>query len=256
MMEGSGDSAPDSRASAPAGREPSRADRAHAELRRMIMRAEVPPGERLAEVAIAEWLGISRTPVREALQRLEREDLVRRGSRGGFTVAGLTRREVRETFELRLLIDTALFQRAAARISRAQAQRLVAVAERMRDVAHAGDVDGWTAVDGGFHEIVDTAADQQLLAAHARRLREQIHRFALLSTALQGRLPACAEEHIALARAVQTGDGEGVAVAVADHIAATQASVGQLAEAPFVGGGDIWSRLQVARHRDGGSIAG
>lgn len=253
MIEGSAGSA-GSRDSAPVGRAQSRADRAHRELRRLITRAEVPPGERLAEVAIAEWLGISRTPVREALQRLQREGLVTRGSRGGFTVAGLAPRDVRETFELRELIDTALFQRATDNISGAQAQRLVAVAERMHDAASTGDINSWTEIDAQFHEIVDTAAEQHLLAAYARQLREHVHRFALLSTALQGRLTSCTEEHITLAHAVRTGDAEAVAHGVAEHIAATRASVVELLEAaPFVGSGDIWSRLQTtARQEDDG----
>lgn len=223
----------------------------------MITTAEVSPGERLAEVAIAEWLGISRTPVREALQRLEREGLAQRGSRGGFTVAGLSQREIRETCELRVVLDTTLFQRATTGIAPGEAERLVTLAERMRSAARAGNVDGWTSADSSFHEVVEDAADQRLLAALTRNLREQIHRFALLSTALQGRLVACADEHMALARAVRAGDTEGVAVAVADHIAATQASVLRLTDAaPFVGGGDIWVRLADGRERDGGSVAG
>lgn len=256
MMSDAGDSSPRARPEAPAGRGRSRADRAYAELRRMITTAEVSPGERLAEVAIAEWLGVSRTPVREALQRLEREGLAQRGSRGGFTVAGLSPREVHETCELRVLLDTALFQRAAAAIATDGAERLIVLTEHMRTAAQAGDVDGWTAADESFHQIIEAAADQQLLATLARNLREQLQRFALLSTALQGRLITCADEHMALARAVQAGDTAAVATAVADHIAATRASVLRLTHAaPFVGGGDIWLRLAGGSESNGGGVA-
>lgn len=257
MMSDAGDSSPKARPDVAAGRGRSRADRAYEELRRMITTAEVSPGERLAEVAIAEWLGVSRTPVREALQRLEREGLARRGSRGGFTVAGLSPREVHETCELRVLLDTALFQRATTAIGPDEAERLIVVTEQLRTAAQAGDVDGWTEVDERFHLIIEAAADQQLLATLARNLREQLHRFALLSTALQGRLIACADEHVALARAVQAGDPAAVATAVADHIAATRASVLQLTHAaPFVGGGDIWLRLADGSERNGGGGGG
>ena len=255
MMSDAGDSAPKARRDAPAGRGRSRADRAYAELRRMITTAEVSPGERLAEVAIAEWLGVSRTPVREALQRLEREGLTQRGSRGGFTVAGLSPREVRETCELRVLLDTALFQRATTAITPDEAERLIVLAERLCTAARSGDMDGWTDADESFHQIVDVAADQQLLATLARNLREQLHRFALLSTALQGRLIACADEHMALARAVRAGDTAAVAAAVADHMAATRTSVLRLTHAaPFVGGGDIWLRLADGGERNGGRV--
>jgi DNA-binding GntR family transcriptional regulator len=74
-------------------------------LKHSIVRGKISPGEWLVESHIAETLGISRTPVREAIHKLEREGLIERQPRGGFTVLGLERDDIKETFGIRSVLE-------------------------------------------------------------------------------------------------------------------------------------------------------
>ena len=106
-------------------------DRAYVQLRELLTSENVRPGDHLGEVAVAEWLGISRTPVRAALQRLELDQLVRRNHNSGYSVAGLTSGDIHEICDVLRLLDTALFIRAAENLTDEQSANLQECVERM-----------------------------------------------------------------------------------------------------------------------------
>ena len=78
----------------------------YSHLKQAILRGDIAPGSRLVESRLAGALGISRTPVREGIHKLEREQLIRQGPSGGFFVAGLTREEIEETFGIRAVLES------------------------------------------------------------------------------------------------------------------------------------------------------
>ena len=106
-------------------------DRAYVQLRELLTSENVRPGDHLGEVAVAEWLGISRTPVRAALQRLELDQLVRRNHNSGYSVAGLMSGDVHEICDVLRLLDTALFIRASENLTDEQSANLEECVERM-----------------------------------------------------------------------------------------------------------------------------
>lgn len=208
----------------------SRADHAYAQLRELIEDQGARPGDALGEVQLAGWLGVSRTPVRQALQRLEAEGLVQRTPRGGFAVAALTVREVEEISGLLELLDGQLVRAAAARLTPRDAERLVECARAMGDAAGAAppDTTTWDVADQRFHRIVQTAADNHLVADLASQLRRRLHRFWINSASRQGRLRDCSQEHADLARALEDGDTAVLDVLVAHHTAHMRAGLLQM----------------------------
>lgn len=175
-------------------------------------------GGQLSENRIATDLGISRTPVREALQRLEKEGLVRRGENARFTVAQPTIREAEESCDLLVLLDTALAQRAAARLTDEDRAALMAAVEDMNAAARSGDRETWSEADLAFHRLLNRIADHELIAAMVKEVRRRVQRFWLQAPSMEGRLVECSEEHLALAQAMVARDDDAIAEAVELHI--------------------------------------
>lgn len=229
----------------------SRADLAYAHLRELIEDQAVRPGDGLGEVQLAEWIGVSRTPVRQALQRLEGEGLVQRTARGGFAVAALTVREVEEVGGLLELLDGRLVRAAAQRLTPRDAEHLLDCARAMGDAAAADppDTTTWDAADQRFHRIVQTAADNHLMSECATQLRRRLHRFWVNSASRQGRLRDCSQEHADLARALADRDLEVLDVLVAHHAAHMRAGLLQMLDqaSAFVRTGpEAWPALAQA----------
>jgi DNA-binding GntR family transcriptional regulator len=137
----------------------------------------IPTNSQISENKLAAELGVSRTPVREALKRLETEGIVKRGEAGRFTVAMLTSKDVDEAIDLLILCDTYMFQRAAKNIDNAGAQVLKEAAQNMSKCAEQGDRDGWISHDKIFHETVMRAANNEMIAEVSRVTRRRIQRF-------------------------------------------------------------------------------
>lgn len=191
---------------------------------------QLPANAQLSENRLAQEIGVSRTPVREALRRLESEGLVRRGENNRFTVSLLTIKELNEACDLLILLDTYLFTRASQAMSKDDISRLKALADEMIAAAKAEDPVTWAQADAAFHEVVLRAADNSTVAEVARVTRRRIQRFWNRSLATSSRLPSCSQEHKVIARAVGTGDEAQVAQAVTDHIEHMRSSVSMILE--------------------------
>jgi len=124
---------------------------------------QIPTNSQISENKLAAELGVSRTPVREALMRLESEGLVKRSEAGRFTVAMLTGKDVDEAIDLMVLCDIYMFQRATKSIDNAGAVALLESAKNMTKCAKYGDRDGWMKYDKIFHETIMRAANNDML---------------------------------------------------------------------------------------------
>lgn len=183
-----------------------------------ITSSRIRTGARLSENRIATDLGISRTPVREALQRLEQEGLVRRGSNARFTVAQPTIKEAEEACDLLVLLDTYLAQRASERLTESEKQELLASVETMSAAAITGDRYAWSEADLAFHRLLNRIADNALISSTVKETRRRVQRFWLQAPSMEGRLVECSQEHEDLARAMIERDDEAIAEAVEVHI--------------------------------------
>lgn len=197
----------------------------------------IPTNSQISENKLAAELGVSRTPVREALKRLETEGLVKRGEAGRFTVAMLTDKDVDEAIDLLLLCDTYMFQRAAKNIDNAGAQVLKDSADKMSECASKSDRDGWMKYDKIFHETVNRAADNEMVAEVSRLTRRRIQRFWARSVSGARDLETCSDEHTEIAQAIIGKDMTSIKKAVEGHLSHLRVNMHEIiqAMAPFFG---------------------
>ena len=191
-------------------------DRVERALRDRILHGEVAPGERLNEVEIAGELGVSRGPIREALQRLASDGLVELQAHRGAFVRRLGPAEVRDLFEVRLALETTVARLAAQRATDAQRADLDALVRAGADPIGHADVRFQGARD--LHARLAEATGNTALIVHVTLVNQELR---LLRTR-SGEVPARAEhavaEHAAIVAAVRAGDAEGAAAAMDAHL--------------------------------------
>jgi DNA-binding GntR family transcriptional regulator len=191
-------------------------DRVHAALHEAITSGRLAPETRIKQEQIAAELGVSRTPVREALHVLEREGLVRLVPRRGALVQGFTAADVRELYELRELLEPAAAELASARAGadeRRAVQRLALLTDRRRD--------GF-APNRDFHHALCAPCGNGLVmrtldSVWTHRAAERLFAYQTLPAGAVERLAA---EHAAIAQAFAEADGARVRALVHDHVRA------------------------------------
>jgi DNA-binding GntR family transcriptional regulator len=197
----------------------------------------IPTNSQISENKLAAELGVSRTPVREALKRLETEGIVKRGEAGRFTVAMLTAKDVDEAMDLLILCDTYMFQRAAKNIDNAGAQILKEAAASMSQSATKGDRDGWIAHDKIFHETIMRAANNEMIAEVSRVTRQRIQRFWARSVSGARDLVTCSNEHTEIAQGIIGKDMNAIKKSVEGHLGHLRGNMHEIVAsmAPFFG---------------------
>ena len=191
-------------------REPrSLAERAYQQLVRMITRLELEPGRLIVEKELTASLGIGRTPVREALQRLAMEGLVAHLPNRGMYVADITTTGVQNIYEFRSMIDAHLVRLAAQRATPVQASELLKLHERFIEASVANDIDDYVELDRTFYSILAGAARNIYLAEVVPRIFHLHLRLWFYISVRRG-----AWQDVAMAHAEMAG---GVAQAVAAH---------------------------------------
>ncbi|MFI0821752.1 GntR family transcriptional regulator [Streptomyces sp. NPDC021098] len=198
-------------------------DEAYLRIRERLLSGVLPPGTQLSERQLAAELSVSRTPVREALTRLERDGLVLRG-RGGVVVAGLSAAEVRHVYQCREVLEGLAAELAAARsrdgeLPRVQLTELTERAQAVQASSAEGDQRGASAANLRFHQWICELAANPYLADALNRLWDRIEVSSLSNLIAD---PAWSEEvhghHQELCRAITEGDPEAAAVAARHHI--------------------------------------
>jgi DNA-binding GntR family transcriptional regulator len=198
-------------------------DRVERALRDRILHGDIAPGERLNEVEIAAELGVSRGPIREALQRLASDGLIELQAHRGAFVRRLGPAEVRDLFEVRLALETTAARLAAQRATDAQRADLDALVRAGADPVGHADVRFLGARD--LHARLAEATGNPALATHLTLVNQELR---LLRTR-SGEVPARAEhavaEHAGIVAAVRAGDADGAAAAMDAHLRSALAHV-------------------------------
>lgn len=200
------------------GQSASMVDDVYSSLLRAIVEARLGAGTLLSQNKLAARMGVSRTPVREALMRLERDGLVQRLPESGFAVATITPEEVHEACDLLDVLDTYVYRRAAENLSRAQLGDLFKLASSLIDSAESGDAESWREADQRYHAAVMAAAKNRFVAEALQQTRRRVQRFWLQKPHFDGRLRICSQDHVALAQAMLDDDAELLAQTVHAHI--------------------------------------
>ena len=186
---------------------------------------KLPTNAPISENKLATQLGISRTPIRQALQRLESEGLITKSDSSRFSVALVTPKQVEEACDLLQIIDTYLFTKAAQNLDKKGADQLITLTQEMIKAAENNDRDNWSKADTRFHDLVINAADNQTVASLAIITRRKIQRFWTKSAVYENRLVSCSKEHEVLAKAIVNKDLKAIEPAVLEHMAHMRSSI-------------------------------
>lgn len=186
-------------------------------MREAILSGVLEPGERLMEIQLAEEMGVSRTPVREAIRKLELENFVVMIPRKGAYVAGVSSKDVADVFEIRSALEGLAAGLAAERITEDELEQM----ERVlfyRSKEGELDLEQIVQTDTDFHALVYSASRNQRLIQILANLREQIQRFRATSLAVPGREKLALEEHRMIVEALRKHDSEEAQSLAMAHI--------------------------------------
>jgi DNA-binding GntR family transcriptional regulator len=183
-------------------------DAVHATLREAILSGVLRPGARLGEEELAGRFAVSRTPVREAVLRLEVERLAERRSRRGLVVATISPDEILDLYVVRQAIDSHAAYLAAQQASPLERQRLERLHERMVLTQASGDVAELASLNLQFHELIGQAAHSPLLMQFLSEVHHRVRRFTTTTFAYGDRAVAALEEHQRLIEAINARDAE------------------------------------------------
>lgn len=187
-------------------------------LKAAIIRGDVTPGNRLVEMKIAEALGISRTPVREAIHKLEREGMLKRLPQGGFSVLGLTREEIEETFGIRSILESYAARLAAINYRKEELQPLEEKIREFQLVLNAGRLDELPRINTEFHDFLYALSRSPKLTKMIDDLRDQIYRFRRIILKVEKMAKVSNEDHKAMLKAMAKRDANRVERLVREHI--------------------------------------
>jgi DNA-binding GntR family transcriptional regulator len=189
-----------------------------------LMSLEIPPDSRISVDAVAQELGVSQTPVREALSRLEAQGLVVKLHQIGYRAAPrIDAQRLSQIYDMRILLEPFVAEQAAQRMSDEALTRLVGIDAEMRSYVETGDRDAYlnfARLDGMLHDLIALECGNEVVQAALLDLHNHFHQFRLSQdpTSTERTLA----EHSALITAFRHRDGAGAAAAMRDHLEASK----------------------------------
>lgn len=196
-----------------------RADKIALALEQMIFDGTFADGDRLDEVQLADRFEVSRTPIREAFQRLALSGLVEAVPRRGVFVRHPGPVELLEMFEVMAELEAICARLAATRITDAALAELHATNDRCNAAVEMRDSDRYYLENERFHAILYRQSGNGFLEQECLRLHKRLQPFRRMQLRLRGRLRQSMGEHEAIVAALEAGDGEAAARAIRDHVA-------------------------------------
>ena len=187
-------------------------------LRQAILKGELEPGERLMEMQLAEQLGVSRTPIREAIRKLELEGLVLMIPRRGAIVAKITEKDLRDVLEVRSSLERLSTELACERMYEDTIMELKKAQEAFKEALAQDDITLQAQRDVEFHDVIYKATENLRLIQMLNNLREQMYRYRLeyLKDGLAHQ--TLIEEHEAIIEALSKRDKDTATKIMVRHI--------------------------------------
>ena len=187
-------------------------------LRDAIIKQVLKPGERLMETELAEEMDVSRTPIREAMRKLELEGYVVMVPRKGAYVASLSIEDITSLFEIRGALEALAAGLAAKRASSEEIKEMERNLLTEEELFAANNVFETIEMDAKFHELIYSASRNQRLQNMIKDLRDQIQRFRATSLSIPGRMRLALEEHRKIVEAIMAGDVIKAQEVTAEHL--------------------------------------
>ena len=194
-------------------------DQAYERIKRGLLNSDYPPGSFLSERQLAESLGMSKTPVKAALERLESEGLIAVSPQQGIVVRELSVREIADLYEIRAALETYTVRTLAGNLTADQVARVRANLQAYQQLRGTGDVVKGVELDAAFHtQFVEFLGNGEILRVIVQ-LREKMQRVVTQVFRLSpARIDTSHAEHVAIADAVIRGDGGRAAELILNHL--------------------------------------
>jgi len=193
-------------------------DKAYSVLRNAIVCNDLKPGSPLSEGSLSERLGISRTPIREALKRLQDESLVRIVPRRGAFVSDISAEDIVQIYQLREAVECYAIQFVPQYGDLAELDELVAEVKRLPEWIKAGEIERVNDLDIRLHHYIARSSRNQLLYKLVNQLLNQVIRLRNMTPTVPGRLEQQADEHRQIVSALKAGDVEVAREALRNHL--------------------------------------
>jgi DNA-binding GntR family transcriptional regulator len=194
------------------------AARVASELRSEILQGDITPGSRLSQQSTAERFGVSRIPVRDALQVLVGEGLVQPVSNATAVVTGMSIAELQELYELREAVEPLATQIAVPNVGRAEH---ITMRKQLQIMDEHADTRTWLAANNAFHAAVYERAGRPRMIELVERLRRLTDRYMYVHIEVVGRTEHLAAEHLGILAAVESGDPTLAATLTREHLASS-----------------------------------
>ena len=187
-------------------------------LREAILKGELKPGERLMELQLAAKLGVSRTPIREAIRMLEQEGLAVTIPRKGAEVAKMTEKDMEDVLQIREALDELAAKIACEQISEEQLEELVATMHEFEESTKTDNVKKIAEADVKFHDIIYQSTGNPKLVNMVNNLREQMYRYRIEYLKKKECYPQLLEEHETIIQAIEEHDKKKATDITVQHI--------------------------------------
>lgn len=198
--------------------EGSQRSRAYTEIRRRILENELRPGVQMLETEVADLLGMSRTPVREALIKLAEEGLVEVRPRHGMRVKPVSAEDMREIYDVLTSLEATAAALAARRLlSGEELAGLDAAVADMDEALESGDLKRWAEADQRFHDLLVLGSGNRRLQDIVSTIRDQAHRVRMATLNLRPKPIDSNDDHRAVVDAIRRGDPDAAWRAHHDH---------------------------------------
>jgi DNA-binding GntR family transcriptional regulator len=195
-------------------------DDAYAALKRAIRDSVFPPGHQASAQELALRFGMSRTPIHEAILKLQEEGLVRILPKRGILICALVPDDLREIYQVIIAIEASAAESAAALPAPARealAAELTATTREMARALNDDDLDAWGRADQNFHRILVEGCGNSRFVRIMQTVNDQSHRARMLTTRLRPHLSRSSAEHDTIIDAIRRGDGEAAHGAARQH---------------------------------------
>lgn len=194
-------------------------------LRKAILTGELKPGERLMEIHLADQLGVSRTPIREAIRKLELEGLVTMIPRRGAEVAQITEKNLKDVLEVRRALDALCAELACERITEEETARLKKACDDFEKAVATGSATVIAEADVALHDIIVAATGNQRLIQLISNLSEQMYRYRFEYIKDEKEHIHLVEEHRMIYESILARDKAKAAQAAREHIDKQEKSI-------------------------------
>ncbi len=187
-------------------------------LREAILKGVFKPGDRLMEISLAKEMGVSRTPVREALQKLEKERLVNILPRKGVFVASITKEDVKDVLEVRKHLEELVVVLSCERATKEDINEMLERKAEFESAINTGDITRMAEADVAFHNVIYKSTGNQSLIEVLKNLHEKMYRYRMEHLKDKEGRKSLINEHDRLIEAIRTKNEDAAKEIINNHI--------------------------------------